>query len=642
MADIDLLQRLNAIVWEADAATLRFSFVTQVAHTLLGFPVDDWIADEGFLASHSHPDDRAVLIGACRDCARDGGDRQLDHRMLGADGRACWFRTVVHGLREGDGPVVGLLGLMVDVTEQKKTEAAMHAAEERVRTVVNNAPIMLMACDEDGVFTLSEGRGLDLLGIRPGALVGRSIFEVFAGEPHLHATFRRALSGEDFTSVDEIRAHGRWWETRWAPLRADGRVVGTTGVATHITDRVRAEEERAWLLEASRMLAGSFEYERTLAEIARLSVPVFADWVTVDLLEGALVRRLAVVHCDPEKAWIAAKLEQLPPRLDEERGPALALRTGQPWLVSDASDPVEGLTPERLALVRALGVRSYMAVPMTAHGQTLGVISFAATHERRRFGPVELGLAQDLAGRAALAIENARLYRTSQEEVRLRDEFLSVASHELRTPVTSLQLAVQSLMEFGTSPPIDFLANALRSAERSSRRLGKLVDALLDVSRIQAGKLALEREELDLAQLARDTAASLEKELTRAGCALTVSADARVVGRWDRGRLEQVITNLLTNTIKYAAGKPVELSVVREGGLARLSVRDQGIGIASDELNRIFGRFERAVPERHYGGLGLGLYIVRRILEAHGGTIRVESQLGVGSIFIAELPLAAT
>jgi signal transduction histidine kinase len=238
-------------------------------------------------------------------------------------------------------------------------------------------------------------------------------------------------------------------------------------------------------------------------------------------------------------------------------------------------------------------------------------------------------------------VENLRLYRASKEAVQLRDEFLSVASHELRTPVTSLQLAVQSaLSAIPPSPPApSFVQQALASAERQTRRLTRLVNALLDVSRIQAGRLELEPEPVDLSALTREVMANLSDDFRRAGCAVALHAPEAVVGRWDRARLEQVVTNLLTNAAKYAAGKPVDVTVDKVDRHARFAVRDQGIGIAVDRQARIFERFERAVSARHYGGLGLGLYIVKKIVVAHGGRVHVESAPGHGAAFTVELPL---
>jgi two-component system sensor histidine kinase/response regulator len=230
--------------------------------------------------------------------------------------------------------------------------------------------------------------------------------------------------------------------------------------------------------------------------------------------------------------------------------------------------------------------------------------------------------------------------RELREAVKARDEFLSIASHELKTPLTSLQAHVQMALRAlrkqnqpGQAP----LTKRLEAAEQASKRLVHLIDGLLDVSRISVGRLELEPEEVDLAEVAREVAARFRPELAEAGCSLEINLES-AVGRWDRLRVEQVVTNLLSNAIKYGRGQPIELQVQANDGAARLVVRDRGIGIAPEQAKRIFERFERAVSPRNYGGLGLGLYIAHQIVEAHNGTIRVESRPGEGSTFTVELP----
>ncbi|MFP2909842.1 ATP-binding protein [Pyxidicoccus sp. 3LFB2] len=248
-------------------------------------------------------------------------------------------------------------------------------------------------------------------------------------------------------------------------------------------------------------------------------------------------------------------------------------------------------------------------------------------------------LAED-ARRAAE--DNVRLYQASQQAVRLRDEFLSVASHELRTPLTPIRLKVQGLqrqVQAGGVLPADKVAAVLDAVSAQTRRLTNLVDGLMDVSRISAGRLELHPEPVDLALLLRDVCAGFEAECQRAGCALRLQAPEALVGPWDRLRLEQVVTHLLANAVKYGAGRPILLHAEADDARAHLTVEDQGIGIDPEALPRLFGKFERAVSERHYGGLGLGLYISRQIVEAHGGTIRVDSQPGQGARFQVTLPL---
>ena len=255
--------------------------------------------------------------------------------------------------------------------------------------------------------------------------------------------------------------------------------------------------------------------------------------------------------------------------------------------------------------------------------------------ERRR---VE---AQRDAGAARERSVREQALRETQEAVRARDEFLSVAAHELRTPLTSLRLHLQLLLrQVGGSnhePPPE-LAPRARVLDRQLSRLVGLVNTLLDVSRLAAGRLSLEPRELDLAQMVRQMAEAFSEEFNRAGSTLSLHVDGPLLGEWDSLRLEQVLVNLLSNAVKYGGGQPVEVSLVSEGPTAVLAVKDQGIGISEDGMARLFGKFERAVSERHYGGLGLGLYITRQIVEAMGGSITVRSAQGKGSTFILRLP----
>jgi signal transduction histidine kinase len=236
--------------------------------------------------------------------------------------------------------------------------------------------------------------------------------------------------------------------------------------------------------------------------------------------------------------------------------------------------------------------------------------------------------------------ERARLWRRAREEVRERDEFLSIASHELRTPLTALQLQLQ-LLQRAAQRSLEELPRLLEGKvevlERQTRRISFLVSELLDVSRMRLGELELRYERLDLAEVAREAGADLKAELARAGSRLRLDLSPSR-GRFDRMRIEQVITNLLVNAAKFGEGRPITLAVDADATRARIRVTDRGIGIAAEHQLRVFERFERGVPAQHFGGLGLGLYIVRQIVEAHGGEVRVESTPGAGATFTAELP----
>jgi PAS domain S-box-containing protein len=245
---------------------------------------------------------------------------------------------------------------------------------------------------------------------------------------------------------------------------------------------------------------------------------------------------------------------------------------------------------------------------------------------------------RDLTQRRKLDDERLRLAQ-AEEAIRLRDEFLSIASHELKTPLTALQLQVQGL-EKKVAAIDPALGVRLGRAARSGQRLADLIEALLDVSRIATGRFELRRQRFDLGEAVREVVERLRESARRDGCELILSVEDGLEGLWDRPRVEQVLNNLLTNAIRYGAGAPIEITLTAEGGEAVLRVRDNGPGIPEQDLKRIFGRFERASSMRNYGGLGLGLYVARQLIEAHGGTVSAQNPPSGGACFTVRLPRA--
>ncbi len=278
-------------------------------------------------------------------------------------------------------------------------------------------------------------------------------------------------------------------------------------------------------------------------------------------------------------------------------------------------------------------------MPIEYRDTLTGILILGGKNDKGAFLQADVDLLVTVASEAGIALANARLLEELRQAVRARDDFLSVAGHELRTPLTALQLNVHGALS-GKAPP-ESLRARLEATDRQVARLARLTNDLLDVSRITATRrLPLERKPVDLAEVARDVAARFAGELQRAGSALELAAAGPVIGSWDRGRVEQVVSNLLANAVKYGRGRPIALSVEGLHSSARLTVRDQGIGIAEADQVRIFDRFERAVSREHQGGFGLGLWITRQVVEAHRGTIRVTSKVGEGSEFVVDLPLA--
>ncbi|WP_437287540.1 AAA family ATPase [Sorangium sp. So ce406] len=411
------------------------------------------------------------------------------------------------------------------------------------------------------------------------------------------------------------------------------------------TEAEAAERRAAFVAAAGEILSGSLDIGETLSRVARLSVQSLCDWCIIDVIEGEHLQRSLCAHRVPSKQPL---LEQLPRRYPPGRSsshPASrVLRSGKPLLVplySEEDFRKYCEDDEHARILRELGTHSFISVPLMTRGRPLGALSVVSSAPERRYAEADLELVQQVAHRAALAIDNARLYLAAQEAIRLRDEFLTVATHELNTPMTSLTLTLEAMdrsLQSGRPCDPQAMGRQVERALRQAARLARLSNELLEVSRIDTDRVSLDVAEVDLGAVVRDVVARFELDLARAGCAVSLRNGGRIVGCWDRSRLDQIVTNLLTNAIKFGAGKPIEIVLGEEGGTARLSVRDHGIGIDPARQGRIFDRFERAVSDRHYGGLGLGLYISRQLAQAHGGSIRVQSALGAGATFTVELP----
>ena len=268
---------------------------------------------------------------------------------------------------------------------------------------------------------------------------------------------------------------------------------------------------------------------------------------------------------------------------------------------------------------------------------------FDPDHAISNVASVYRDVTEEWNARADLTKANQELKRA----VSVRDDFLSIASHELRTPLTSLHLQIQILdrllREAGDDTRLEELQNRVEGAQKSLTRMNDLITNLLDTSRISSGGLQLTLGETNFSKVVQEAASRFQDQIDSAGCRLELNVAPGVIGQWDASRLDQVVTNLLSNALKYGRGKPIHITLdVEDGGQARLSVRDEGIGIDAGFQDKIFDRFERAVSERSYGGFGLGLWIVRQIVESHGGTVRVKSDLYQGSTFTVTLPLATT
>ena len=306
-----------------------------------------------------------------------------------------------------------------------------------------------------------------------------------------------------------------------------------------------------------------------------------------------------------------------------------------------------GLESEGVMLASSINDKSALVVPLNVKGKTIGAITLAFSDSGRTYDKYYTDVAEELGRRAALALENSRLYRLSQEAIELRNDFLSIASHELNTPITSLKLQLQMTKKTLNSGrddqdfPIDKFKRSVDASVKQVDRLINLVQVLLDVSRIQSGKFTFNFQEVNLSDVMHEVLERQHEILTNSNCEIDLSVSDNIIAIVDKVRIEQVMVNLLTNTIKYAPGK-INLSMKSEGDFVKITFKDHGNGIPAPKLKKIFDRFERATSNESVGGLGLGLYIVKQIIEGHHGDIQVQSEVGEGTVFTVMLPKNAS
>ncbi len=518
-------------------------------------------------------------------------------------------------------------------THNASSHAHAEPSEKLLRELVHETLDLVFIKDSEGRYLVANPASALVAGRPVNEILGHTDEEVFPPEQahQLREVDRRILAsgqGETYDETFFVGGEVRHFSTAKMPARDDdGAPLGIIGISRDITDRKRAEEA-----------------------LARLALENHA------LLERARA----------EERWLGTILERTPmPMVFVEPG------TARLFFANAAADRMAGGLPRPTSVAehqRCFDMRDIDGRPLTAdemplvraaRGEELNGFQFCWTFPN--------GAARTLVAYSArlpavyghaetvmLAFDDITALKQVQgeleEAVRVRQDFLSVAGHELKTPLTTILLNAQALDRVLATPPAapsplaplqadQRLAERWHGLQRQIARLTGLVDRLLDVSRIGEGKLRLDLEPLDLAEAARDVVSRFSGT---AAAQIAIDAPDAIPGRWDRLRVEQVITNLLSNAVTYGEGRPVTITARRVKTHAEIVVRDQGIGIAAEAVSRIFERFERAVSGRQYGGLGLGLWIVRQLVEAMGGSIAVESAVGRGSTFTVCLPIAVS
>jgi PAS domain S-box-containing protein len=531
---------------------------------------------------------------------------------------------------------------------------------ERNTAILESIQDAFVAFDEAGRFTYANRHAAEMLGFSPEELLGRTVQEMLPGleTPILDAGMESVRTNTPKRIEQYSPALGRWLEARFYPANGAATVF-----FQDVSQRHRQQVAAEFLAEASRVLASSLDYEATLRAVARAAVPTLADWCAVDVLvdpsSGAWppeLEHVAIEHQDPARFALGMRLRSEYPTdwSDDSSGVAHVLRTGKPMFIPVMTDEmlVAGARDAaHLELMRALEFTSIIVVPLVARGRTLGVLTLCMTESRRRYDETDLTIARDLAQRAAIAVDNARLFRDAQQAraeaeaaSHAKTQFLATMSHELRTPLNAIA-GYADLLDVGVHGPLTAEQHAdLERLRRSQRHLLLLVDDVLNLARIEAGRVEYAIADVRVSDVFETVVALIEPQAAAHSIALDVSLDdPSLTVRADREKAQQVVLNLASNAVKFTeAGGRIALDAETRDGFARLHVRDTGRGIPADKLEQIFHPFVQVESglTRTVQGSGLGLAIARDLARGMGGDVTVESVEGVGSDFVITLPRA--
>ncbi|MCK6530334.1 ATP-binding protein [Myxococcota bacterium] len=646
----------HTLVWEAEGPSLRVTYVSGRAVDLLGIPIEAWFEAEG-LVGRVHPEDRARFEETVRECAEAGSDRHVDHRFVADAGSWRWFHTGIRcAASDGDGPRVR--GISVDVTALKAAEESLRQSEDRFRRLVSWVePYAIFGVDvEERISSWNTGVQR-LFGYGEAEIVGMSFGKLYPED-----AARRGVPAQDLARAREAGSH----EAEGPRLRGDGttflarcvitalrgedrELLGYSTVVQDVTADRRREERQRFLAQVTAEFVSTADAEEILPRLVEGAVPVLGDLCAAELSDGVGPGRIAVAHADPEVAEaLRSAWGVRPPGPGPASAPAV-LRAGAPALYEAA--PEDLLAPPAPgggapSAARDLRPLSALVVPLAAHGRALGTLLVATTAASgRHLDEGDLAFAREVAGRAALALDNARLHREAEEANRRKDEFMAFLAHELRNPLGSISLALHVLDQLcGPDPRV------VRHREiigRQVRSLSRLVEDLLDVARITQGKMVLHRSRADLRDIVDHVLATHRPraESRRQSLGARVGAEELAVDG-DPVRLEQIAGNLVENAIKYTPeGGSVRVEARREGDEVVLRVADDGTGISADLLPRVFDIYSQArsggTSRAGEGGLGLGLALVKRLAEMHGGRVAARSEgPGRGSEFEVRLPAA--
>ena len=565
--------------------------------------------------------------------------RELEEQAVEMESQAAELEATAEDLRTTND------ALSRTTTEAEKARDLAEDARHRLERVLDNLPDAATVFDSEWRWTYvnpSAARLLLTLGVDPSRAIGQVLWDLL---PALKGTrfeteTLRAVRESTVVEYEEyLPALDAWMENSIVPL--SGAVMA---FSRDITRRKREQQGSQLLGDASRVLASTLDYEKTLEAVARLAVGGLADWCSVDLADpDGKVRQVVVSHRDEGKIrWAKELNKRYPPDHSGPTGVGHVIRTGLAELYADISDAMlvaAARDADHLAIMRELEIKSALIVPMIARGRTLGALTLISSGSGRRYDEADQALAMELATRAAIAIDNAQLYRSALAASESKSAFLATMSHELRTPLNAI-IGYQSLLAEGIDGRLNDpqLVQLTRIRSSADHLLG-LIDEVLTFSRVDAGKEMVRREEVQLAPIVAEALAMVTPLADAKGLRLrNQTVDARLLT--DGGKVRQIILNLLSNAIKFSDDGEIVVRSSLDGDSVAVSIIDPGIGISPENVARIFDPFWQVEQRstRRVGGTGLGLSVSRSLARLLGGDVSVESQVDRGSTFTVTLP----
>jgi len=588
--------------------------------------------------------------------------------LIGKMGRPRWMESWITPIKDELDQVKELAISLKDVTEQIENQKAIELQEKKYRLIserltfaVNAGNIGVWQWVPGSTEVRVDANTEKIFGFNSGTFPGT--VEAFRGMIHpderrnLWQKFDQVLQHKMSLVFDHriYRKDGtvRWVQASFSALfDHENRPYLMMGTINDITERKKAEADQKFLSQASDFLLVSNDYKETLKSLCQHANSYLCDGVIIDeLLPSGKMKRLMVVHHSPTITAKLMKMDELfPDRYNHQTPASRALMTGIPSLIENDQQHLDSMR-EKLGddfadYLATIPRKSTLMIRLKGRENVLGVITFFTDkNSKKELGESQIWLAKDLASKISIAFENALIYQNAQLAIRSRDEFLSIASHELKTPLQSLTLQNQMRMRniqkgLFESYTAEQFGSMVEADLRHLHRIRRLIEDMLDISRLRAGKLSFIKENVDFCEFILDVVERFKPQIDASGCIFKVEgcSELDLSIEIDTYRIEQVLVNILTNAIRYGAGKPITLYLKKTNSSVKVMVEDRGPGIKEQDLDRIFEKFERAIS-REVSGLGLGLYISRQIIDLHGGSLYATSVVNKGSTFIFELPL---